>query len=140
MRLNCLDADPQQTRDLLCILSCCDKLQYFAVAKRELLELRMDGSSGFSLRRLDVGYLNSLPSAFSYRDGELMCPRRIENILGARKSERKSTGHNHWLTRDLAIEFVFVFAKTLRCNLNIASVNDRTHAGNVSVSMNVLVR
>ena len=76
MRLNCLDADPQQTRDLLRILSSCDKLQYFALPKRELLQLRV--GYGFSLCRLDIGYLDSLPSAFSHRDGELMCPRRIE--------------------------------------------------------------
>ena len=56
MRLNCLDADPQQIRDLLCILSFCDQLQYFALPKRELLQLRVGGSSGFSLCRLDVGY------------------------------------------------------------------------------------
>jgi hypothetical protein len=39
MRLNCLDADLQQIRDLLCILPFCDKLQYFALPKRELLQL-----------------------------------------------------------------------------------------------------
>jgi hypothetical protein len=47
MSLNCLDADPQQIRDLLCVLFFCDKLQYFALAKRELLQLGMAGLSGF---------------------------------------------------------------------------------------------
>src|SRR5438309_6243089 len=42
VRLNCLDADPQQIRDLLCILSFCDKLQYFALPKCELLQFWID--------------------------------------------------------------------------------------------------
>ena len=117
MRFYRLDADPQQTRDLLCILSFGDKLQYFALPKCELLQLRAGGLSGFSLCRFDIGYLNPLPSAFSHRDGELMCPRRIENILGAAKSERKSAGRDHLLPRELAIELLFEFAKAPRAQI-----------------------
>src|SRR3984893_8000221 len=117
MRLNCLHANPQQIRDLLCILSFCDKLQYFALPKRELLQLQASGLSGFSLCRLDIGYLNPLPSAFSHRDCELMCPRRVENILGAGKSERKSADRDHLLTRELAVESVFEFSKAPRAQI-----------------------
>ena len=117
MRLNCLAADSQQIRDLLCILSFCDKLQYFALPKCELLQLRAGGLSGFSLCRFDIGYLNPFPSAFSHRDGELMCPRRIKNILGTAKFERKSAGRDHLLTRELAIEFLFELAKAPRAQI-----------------------
>src|SRR5712692_10714581 len=115
MRLDRFGTDPKQIRNLFCILSFCDKLQYFALPKGELLQLRI--VSCFSLCRLDIGYLNSLPSAFSHRDGKLMCPRSIENILGTAKPKRKSASCDHLLTCELAIKFVFVFAKALRAQI-----------------------
>ena len=110
VRFNRLNANSKKIGYLFRILPFGDVLQYLPLSKRELLQFWIDISRLF-LSRGDVGYLDPLPDSVPNRNRELVCVRRVEDLLGSGQRERKSASYNHWLTCQHGIQFFLVLAK-----------------------------
>src|SRR6266446_5895255 len=98
MRLNRLDANPEQPRNFFRRLSFGDALQYFPLSKCKLLQFWINISRLFPCRG-DVRYLDPFPNSVSNRNRELVCARCVENLLGTAPPERERTGGDLPLVR-----------------------------------------
>ena len=110
MRLDRLDADPEQRGNFLCRLPFGDALQYFPLPKRELFQFWINVSRLFFCRSY-VRYLDPLPDSISNRNCELMCARRVENLLGPAPCQRKCTGGDHPLVFQEILDLLLELAK-----------------------------
>src|SRR6267143_5297648 len=125
MRLNRLNANPEERRNLFRVLPLRGALQYFALSKRELLQFRIDISRLFPCRG-DVGYLDPLPDSVSNRNRELVCARRVENLLGPAPRERKGAGCDHSLFRQEIFDLLLELTKAAQPQIDL-------HPGGTSV-------
>src|SRR6267143_6594694 len=113
MRLNRLNANPEERRNLFRVLPLRGALQYFALSKRELLQFRIDISRLFPCRG-NVGYLDPLPDSAPNRNRELVCARRVENLLGPASCEGKGTGGDHPLFGSQILDLLLELTKAAR--------------------------
>src|SRR5437870_2641600 len=98
MRLNRLDANPEHRGNSLRRFSFGDALQYLPLSKRELVQFWINIFRLF-LCRGDVSYLDPFPDSVPNRNRELVCARRVENLLSSAPGKWKRTGGDHPLFR-----------------------------------------
>src|SRR5947207_5268317 len=118
MRLNCLDANPKQCGNFFCRLSFGDALQYFPLSKSELVEFWINISRLFRCRS-DVSYLDPLPDSVPNRNRELVCARRVENLLGSAPGKGKRAGGDHALFRQQIFDLLLELTKTTRPQIDL---------------------
>src|SRR5882762_2105509 len=118
MRLDRLDANPEQSGNFFCRLSFSDTLQNLPLSKRELVQFWINVSRLFFCRSY-VRYLDPLPDSISNRNCELMCARRVENLLGPAPCQGKCTGSDHPLFSQEVLDLLLELTKPTRSQIDL---------------------